>query len=65
MAERDALAGSVVEPPEPSPTLADAGIDKKLSAMTQRMAFLRHRLKGFGVVVCALLHSIERKDLSY
>jgi len=38
MAGKDSLGGAVVEPPKPVPTLADAGIDKKLSSRAQKMA---------------------------
>ena len=35
---RNPLDGSRVEPSNPRPTLADAGIDKKLSSRSQRLA---------------------------
>lgn len=35
---RPAFGGSIVEPPEPTPTLADIGIDKKTSMRAQQLA---------------------------
>jgi N6-adenosine-specific RNA methylase IME4 len=40
MAGRDSFGGSVVEPPKDVPRLADAGVDRKLSARVQKLAAL-------------------------
>lgn len=62
LAGRDASGGAVLEPPEDKrPTLADIGVDKKLSSHAQKVAAIPEaEFEGIVGVSCRIRHhSIE------
>ena len=44
--QKDAPRGAYVEPRDTRPTLADAGIDKKLTSHAQKVAAISHQTRG-------------------